>query len=64
MYNDSLRYKIMEQVQIGNMFSNTCIDFIQQQELIQKYNNDKKSTERKTIRRYLLKTIKMFVLRT
>ena len=31
----------MEQLQIGNMFLNTCIDFIQQQELIQKYNYDK-----------------------
>ncbi len=31
----------MEQLQIGNMSLNTCIDFIQQQELIQKYNDDK-----------------------
>ena len=36
MYNASHRYKIMEQIQIGNMTLNTCIDFIQQQELIQK----------------------------
>ena len=40
MYNASHRYKIMEQQQIGNMSLNTCIDFIQQQELIQKYNHD------------------------
>ena len=32
------QYKIMEQQQIRNMSLNTCIDFIQQQELIQKYN--------------------------
>ena len=32
MYNASHRYKIMEQLQIGNMSLNTCIDFIQQQE--------------------------------
>ena len=31
----------MGQLQIGNMSLNTCIDFIQQQELIQKYNSDK-----------------------
>ena len=30
--------KLMEKLQIGNMSSNTCIDFIQLQELIQKYN--------------------------
>ena len=41
MYNASHRYKIMEQLQIGNMSLNSCIDFIQQQELIQKYNHDK-----------------------
>ena len=41
MYNASHRYKIMEQQQIGNMSLNSCIDFIQQQELIQKYNCDK-----------------------
>ena len=29
----------MEQLQIGNMPLNSCIDFIQQQELIQKYNH-------------------------
>ena len=34
MYNTSYRYKIMKQLQIGNMSLNTCIDFIQQQELI------------------------------
>ena len=36
MYNASHRYKIMKQLQIGNMSLNTCVDFIQQQELIQK----------------------------
>ena len=41
MYNASHRYKILEQLQKGNMSLNTCIDFIQQQELIQKYNQDK-----------------------
>ena len=41
MYNASHRHKIIEQLQIGNMSLNTCIDFIQQQELIQKYNDDK-----------------------
>ena len=32
MYNASHQYKIMEQLQIGNMSLNICIDFIQQQE--------------------------------
>ena len=41
MYNASHRYKIMEQLQIGDMSLNTCIDYMQQQELIQKYNHDK-----------------------
>ena len=41
MYNTSHKYKIMGQLQIGNMFLNICIDFIQQKELIQKYNHDK-----------------------
>ena len=31
----------MEQLQIGNMSLNTRIDFIQQEELIQKYNHYK-----------------------
>ena len=35
MYNASHLYKIMEQLQIGNMSLNTSIDFIQQQKLIQ-----------------------------
>ena len=39
MYNASPRYKIMEQLQIGNMSLNTRIDFMQQKELIQKYNH-------------------------
>ena len=34
----------MKQLQIGNMSLNTCIEFIQQQELIQKYNHDKSQT--------------------
>ena len=42
MYNTSHRYKIMEQLQIGNMSLNNSIDYIQQQELIQKYNHDKR----------------------
>ena len=41
MHNQSHRYKIMEQQQIRTMSLNTCIYFIQQQELIQKYNHDK-----------------------
>ena len=41
MYNRSHWYKMMEQLQIGNMSLNTWIDFIQQQELIQKYNHYK-----------------------
>ena len=36
MYNASHQYEIMEQLQIGNISLNTCIDFIQQQELIHK----------------------------
>ena len=39
MNNASHRYKIMEQLQIGNMSLNTCIDFIQQRESIKKYNH-------------------------
>ena len=34
MYKASHWYEIMEQLQIGNMSSNSCIDFIQQQEFI------------------------------
>ena len=41
MYNASHRYKIMKQLQIRNISLNTWNDFIQQQELIQKYNHDK-----------------------
>ena len=41
MYNASHRYKIIEQLQIGNVSLNTCIDFIQQQEIIQKCNHFK-----------------------
>ena len=41
MYNASHRYKIMEQLQIGNMSLNTSINFIQQLALIQIYNHDK-----------------------
>ena len=35
-YNALHWYEIMKQPQIGNMSLNTCVDFIQQQELIQK----------------------------
>ena len=41
MSNASNRHKIMEQLQIGNMSLNTCIDFIQQPQLIEKYNHYK-----------------------
>ena len=34
MFNASHRYEIMEPLQIGNMSLSTCIDFIQQQELV------------------------------
>ena len=47
LYNASNWYKMMEQLQIGNMSLNTCIDFIQQQELIQKYKNDKVNSANK-----------------
>ena len=58
MYNASHRYKIMEQLQIGNMFLNTCIDFIQQQELIQRYNHYKsQSSEEIFADTYMLKNI-------
>ena len=30
VYNASHQYKIMEQLQIGNISLNTCIDFLQQ----------------------------------
>ena len=49
----------MEQLQIGNMSLNTCIDFIQQQELIQKYNYYKSQTKKQIfVDRYMLKKIK------
>ena len=66
MYNASHRYKIMEQLQIGNMSLNTYIDFIQQKELIQKYNHHKsQSSEQIFADTYMLKKIKkMFVLWT
>ena len=41
MYNASHWYKIVEQLQIGNMSLNNCINFMQQQELIKKYNHYK-----------------------
>ena len=41
MYNASHQYKIMEHQQIGNRSLNTCINLMQQQELIQKYYHDK-----------------------
>ena len=59
MNNALHRYKIMEQLQIGNMFWNTCIDFIQQQELIQKYNHFKSQpSEHLFTDTYILKKIK------
>ena len=58
MYNALHQYKIMEQLQIGNMSLNTCIDFIQQQELIQKYNPDKSQhSEQIFANNYMLKKI-------
>ena len=60
MYNASHKYKIMGQLQIGNMFLNICIDFIQQKELIQKYNHDKsQSSEQIFADTYMLKKIKI-----
>ena len=59
MYNASHQYKIMEQLQIGNIYLNTCIDFIQQQELIQKYNHFKSQpSEQIFANTYMLKKIK------
>lgn len=59
MCNASHRYKIMEQLQIGNMSLNTCIDFIQQQELIQKYNHHKSQpSEQIFADMYMLKKIR------
>ena len=66
MYNTSHWYKIMEWLQIRNMSLNTCLDFIQQQELIQKYNHHKSQpSEQIFADTYMLKKIlKMFVLWT
>ena len=48
----------MEQLQIGNMSLNTCIDFIQQQELIQKYNHYKSQISEQILAdTYILKKI-------
>ena len=55
----------MKQLQIGNMSLNTCIEFIQQQKLIQKYNHYKSQlSEQIFADTYMLKKIlkKMFVL--
>ena len=47
----------MEQ-QKGNMSLNTCIDFILQQELIQKYNGDKSQPSEQTFAdTYMLKKV-------
>ena len=64
MYNEVHQYEIMEQIQIGNMSSNTYIDFIQQQELIQKYNHYKSQPiEQIFADTYMLKMVlKMFVI--
>ena len=66
MCNASHRYKIIEQLQKGNMSLNTYVDFIQQQELIQKYNHYKSQLSEQIFADiYMLKTIlKMFVLWT
>ena len=49
----------MEQLQIGNMSLNTCIDVIQQQELIQKCNHYKSQPSKQIFADiYLLKKIK------
>ena len=53
MYNASQRYKIIKPPQIGNMSLKTCIDFIEQEELIQKYNHEKSKPSEKNIHRYL-----------
>ena len=59
MYNAWYWYNIMEQTQIGNMSLNTCIDFIRQQKLIQKYNHDKSQpSEQIFADTYMLKKIK------
>ena len=48
----------MEQLQIGNMSLNTCINFIEQQELIQKYNHNKSQpSEQIFAYTYMLKKI-------
>ena len=56
----------MKQLQIGNIFLDTCIDFIQQQESIEKCNYDKSQpSEQIFADTYMLKNIfKMFVLLT
>ena len=59
IYNVSHQYKIMEHLQIRNMSLNTYIDFIQQQELIQKYNHDKSQSSKQIFTNtYMLKKIK------
>ena len=56
MYSASYWYKIMKQLQIGNISLNNWIDFIQQQELIQKYNyNKRQSSEQVFADTYMLK---------
>ena len=58
MCNASHRYKITEQLQIGNISLNTYVDFIQQQELIQKYNHYKSQpSEQIFVDTYMLKNI-------
>ena len=56
MYNAPHRYKIMEQLQIGNISLNSSIDFIQQQELIKKYNHCKSQLSKQIfVDTYMLK---------
>ena len=65
IYNASHQYKIIEQLQIVNMFLDTCIDFIQQQELIQKYSHNKSQPSKQIFANtYKLKKKLMFVLWT
>ena len=59
IYNASYWCKIMEQLQIGNMSLNTCIEFIQQQDLIQEHNHYKSQPSGQIFADiYMLKKIK------
>lgn len=57
MHNSAHRYKLMEQLQLTNMPLNMCIEFIQQQELIHTYNQNKnKSYEEIMAETYTVQT--------